>query len=67
MSGDRDSWYQNEIDAVLNQTLFSKPELIAKFGWVEYFIFALMLAISAGIGIYFWKKGQYYYITIFLS
>ena len=49
MSGDRDSWYQNEIDAVLNQTLFSKPELIAKFGWVEYFIFALMLAISAGI------------------
>ena len=58
MSGDRDSWYQDEIDAVLSQTLFSKPELIAKFGWVEYFIFALMLAISAGIGIYFWKKGQ---------
>jgi len=58
MSGDRDSWYQDEIDAVLSQTLFSKPELIEKFGWVEYFIFALMLAISAGIGIYFWKKGQ---------
>ena len=58
MSEDRDSWYQDEIDAVLNQTLFSKQELIEKFGWVEYFIFALMLAISAGIGIYFWKKGQ---------
>ena len=58
MSEDRDSWYQDEIDAVLNQTLFSKEELIEKFGWVEYFIFALMLAISAGIGIYFWKKGQ---------
>ena len=58
MSEDRDSWYQDEIDAVLNQTLFSKEELIEKFGWVEYFIFALMLAISAGIGIYFWKKGE---------
>ena len=58
MSGDRDSWYKDEIAAVLNQTLFSKPELIEKFGWVEYFIFALMLAISASIGIYFWKKGQ---------
>ena len=57
-AGNRDSWYQDEIDAVLNQTLFSKPELIEKFGWVEYFIFALMLAISASIGIYFWKKGQ---------
>ena len=58
MSEDRDLWYEDEIKAVLNQTLFSKQELIEKFGWVEYFIFALMLAISAGIGIYFWKKGQ---------
>ena len=58
MSGDRDSWYQDEIDAVKSQTLFSKQELIEKFGWVEYFIFALMLAVSAGIGIYYWWKGQ---------
>ena len=65
MSEDRDLWYEDEIKAVLNQTLFSKQELIEKFGWVEYFIFALMLAISAGIGIYFWKKGQYGLIVYF--
>ena len=39
-------------------TLFTREELIAKFGWEEYFVFALMLAISAGIGVFFWVKGQ---------
>ena len=38
--------------------LFSREELIEKFGWEEYLIFALMLAVSAFIGIYFWWKGQ---------
>ena len=50
-------WYQDEIAGVLNQTLFNKQQLIDKFGWEEYLIFALMLAISAAIGIYYWKKG----------
>ena len=38
--------------------LFTKAELIEKFGWEEYFVFALMLAISAGIGLFFCLKGQ---------
>ena len=39
--------------------LFTKDELIAKFGWEDYFIFALMLLVSAGIGVFFWWKGQH--------
>ena len=38
--------------------LFTKEELLAKFGWEEYVIFALMLLVSAAIGIFFWYKGQ---------
>ena len=38
--------------------LFSKEELIEKFGWEEYAIFILMLSISAGIGVFFCVKGQ---------
>ena len=53
-----DNYYNVEIDGVLNQTLFSKGELIEKFGWEEYLISALMLAVSAGIGIYYWRKGE---------
>ena len=53
-----DDYYKVEIEGVLDQTLFSKEELIEKFGWEEYFIFALMLAVSAGIGIYYWRKGD---------
>jgi len=53
-----DDYYKVEIEGVLDQTLFSKEELIEKFGWEEYFIFALMLAVSACIGIYYWRKGQ---------
>ena len=52
-------WYKDEIAGVLNQTLFNKQQLIDKFGWEEYLIFALMLAISAAIGIYYWKKGVF--------
>ena len=52
-------WYQDEIAHVQSQTLFTKQELIEKFGWEEYLIFALMLAISAAIGIYYWKKGVF--------
>ena len=51
-------FYQEEIQHVLAQTLYSKTELIAKFGWEEYLIFALMLAVSAAIGIFYWYQGQ---------
>ena len=42
----------------MGNELFDKEELIAKFGWEEYFIFGLMLAVSAGIGVFFWWRGQ---------
>ncbi len=38
--------------------LYTREELIDKFGWEEYFVFALMLCVSAAIGIYFWWRGQ---------
>ena len=50
--------FDTTIASVRNSTLYSASELIEKFGWEEYFIFALMLAVSAGIGIFFWWKGQ---------
>ena len=53
-----DDFFNEAIESVRNQTLFSKNDLIAKFGWEEYFIFALMLAVSALIGVFYWFKGQ---------
>ncbi len=38
--------------------LYTREELIDKFGWEEYVVFALMLGVSAAIGIYFWWRGQ---------
>jgi len=38
--------------------LLTKDELIDKFGAANYAVFALMLMVSAGIGIFFWWKGQ---------
>ena len=38
--------------------LLTKTELIEKFGAANYAVFALMLLISAGIGVFFWWKGQ---------
>ena len=53
------SSFDELIKTVLSDnTLYSAEELREKFGWEEYFIFALMLAISAMIGIFFWWKGQ---------
>ena len=40
------------------QQLYNTEELIAKFGWEEYFIFSLMLLVSLLIGVYFAWKGQ---------
>ena len=62
-----DNYYNVEIDGLLNQTLFSKGELIDKFGWEEYLISALMLAVSAGIGIYHWRKGETYIDVFFCT
>ena len=53
------SSFDKLIKTVLSDnTLYSAEELREKFGWEEYFIFALMLAVSAMIGIFFWWKGQ---------
>ncbi len=38
--------------------LLTKEELSEKFGWEEYLMFSLLLALSAGVGIFFWWKGQ---------
>ena len=38
--------------------LYTKLELIEKFGWEEYLIFAMMLSVSAFIGLYFWWQGK---------
>ena len=54
------NFYQNAIEIVRNQTLYGRDELREKFGWEEYVIFALMLGVSAGIGVYYWFKGEYY-------
>jgi sodium-coupled monocarboxylate transporter 8/12 len=53
------SSFEDIIEEVRKKTLYSKEDLIVKFGWEEYFIFALMLSISAAIGIFFWWKGQH--------
>ena len=53
------STFDEIIQTVLSEnTLYSAEELREKFGWEEYFVFALMLAVSAMIGIFFWWKGQ---------
>ena len=51
-------YFAEAIAQVRSQTLFSKSELIEKFGWEEYFIFALMLGVSASIGVFYWWRGQ---------
>ena len=53
--------YTDSYGAVLScktHTLYTPEELIAKFGWEEYFVFALMLMVSILIGVFFWWKGQ---------
>lgn len=42
----------------VDRVLYSKDELVAKFGWEEYVIFGLMLGVSASIGVFFAWKGQ---------
>ena len=40
------------------EDLLTKEELILKFNAGNYAVFAAMLAVSAGIGIFFWWKGK---------
>jgi len=40
------------------EDLHTRKELQDKFGWEEYLICCLMLAVSAGVGVFFWWKGQ---------
>ena len=42
----------------VRQHLFTRDQLIAKFGVEEYVIFGLMLLVSLLIGFFFWWKGQ---------
>ena len=48
------SSFDEIIAQVRSKPLFSASELIEKFGWEEFFVFALMLGVSAAIGIFFW-------------
>ncbi len=38
--------------------LLTKEELSDKFGWEEYLMFSLLLALSASVGVYYWWRGQ---------
>ena len=58
LDGQNMAWDDEALEFVRNQTLYSKEELRDKFGWEEYLVFALMLAVSAGIGVFYWWKGQ---------
>jgi len=46
-----------ETDQTRND-LLTKDDLILKFGAANYAVFALMLLVSAGIGVFFWWRGQ---------
>ena len=52
------SSFDEIIAQVRSKPLYSASELIEKFGWEEFFVFALMLGVSAAIGIFFWWKGK---------
>ncbi len=45
-------------DRVPRHQLFSREELIDKFGWEDYLVLSIMLMASILIGVYFWWKGQ---------
>jgi len=56
--GQPDAWTGFVLTNLTRSDLLTKGELIDKFGAVNYVVFALMLLVSAGIGVYFWWKGQ---------
>ena len=57
MKFDSDWLNFKETDQTRND-LLTKDDLILKFGAANYAVFALMLLVSAGIGVFFWWRGQ---------
>jgi len=51
-------WAAFEDTNLTRNDLLTKSQLIDKFGAANYAVFALMLLVSAAIGVYFWWKGQ---------
>ena len=57
-----DSWLGRDCEYFHKETenvrddLLKKEELIAKFDAGNYTVFAAMLLVSAGIGVFFWWK-----------
>ena len=47
-----------EASTVITDELWSREELRAQFGPLNYAIFFLLLLLSALIGVLFWWKGQ---------
>ena len=45
-------------DLEAHEKFLTKDQLIEKFGWENYTVFAAMLLISALIGVFFWWRGQ---------
>jgi len=43
---------------IVRTDLFTKDELIPFFGVANYAVFGAMLLVSAGIGVFFWWRGQ---------
>ena len=43
---------------ILRTDLLTKDELIPFFGVANYAVFGAMLLVSAGIGVFFWWRGQ---------
>ena len=52
------AWLNFTLTNLTRSDLLTKGELIDKFGAANYAVFSLMLCVSAGIGLYFWWKGQ---------
>ena len=47
-----------DLNSTIRDELLTKEELREKFGILNYVIFVAMLLISAGIGVFYWWKGQ---------
>eukprot|EP00092_Neocalanus_flemingeri_P020321 GFUD01022011.1.p1 GENE.GFUD01022011.1~~GFUD01022011.1.p1 ORF type:complete len:631 (-),score=155.00 GFUD01022011.1:122-2014(-) len=56
--GKPEDWLSFMETNLTRNDLLTKIELIDKFGAANYTVFALMLLVSAGIGVFFWWKGQ---------
>ena len=56
--GKPEAWLNFMTTNLTRNDLLTKTDLIDKFGAANYAVFALMLMVSAGIGVFFWWKGQ---------